>query len=65
MEPTYAKIQVENLLSKRQLAIKARVDSGTVFLTVPKHVAVQLGFELTEVATREVFWPTAIVRLRQ
>ena len=31
----------------------ALVDSGSVFLTVPRHVAVQLGFDLDEVGTRE------------
>lgn len=51
---TYADIEVENLFSKRILAVKALVDSGAVFLSVPEHVAVQLGFDLTEVGTREI-----------
>jgi clan AA aspartic protease len=51
---TYVEIEVENLFAKRQLAVKALVDSGAVFLSVPEHVAVQLGFDLTEVAIREV-----------
>jgi len=51
---TYADIEVENLFTKRSLPIKALVDSGAVFLSVPEHVAVQLGFDTEEVVTREV-----------
>ncbi|MGH8474521.1 MAG: clan AA aspartic protease [Methylococcales bacterium] len=51
---THATIQVENPYLKRSLEISALVDSGAVFLTVPAHVAVQLGFNLEEVSTREV-----------
>ena len=50
----YADIEVENLFSKRQMPIKALLDSDAVFLSVPEHIAVQLGFDLTEVTTREV-----------
>ncbi|MBK6973163.1 MAG: clan AA aspartic protease [Sterolibacteriaceae bacterium] len=51
---TYADIEVENLFTKRSLPIKALVDSGAVFLSVPEHIAVQLGFDTEEVVTREV-----------
>jgi len=51
---TYAAIGIENLFQKRRLEVKARVDSGSVFMTVPEHLAVQLGFDITEVGTREV-----------
>lgn len=51
---THAKIQVENPYLNRTLEITALVDSGAVFMTVPAHVAVQLGFDLEEVSTREV-----------
>jgi clan AA aspartic protease len=51
---TYANIEVGNLFTKRSLPVKALVDSSTVFFTVPEHIAVQLGFDLTEVSTREV-----------
>jgi clan AA aspartic protease len=54
MELTYADIQMENLIAKRTLKTKALVDSGAVFFTMPEHMAVQLGFDLTEVITREV-----------
>lgn len=50
---THVDIQLENILLKRKINAKALVDSGSVFLTVPQHVAVQLGFDLDEVSTRE------------
>src|ERR1035437_3107552 len=54
MSITYAEIEIENLFQKRRMATKALVDSGSVFLTVPEHVAVQLGFDTSEVVKREV-----------
>ena len=51
---TYADVQIENLFTKRTMPVTALVDSGAVFFTVPEHVAVQLGFDITEVTTREV-----------
>jgi len=51
---TYASIGIENLFQRRRLDVKALVDSGSVFLTVPEHLAVQLGFDTSEVGTREV-----------
>ena len=50
---THAAIVLENILLKRKIEVKALVDSGSVFMTVPQHVAVQLGFDLEEVSTRE------------
>jgi predicted aspartyl protease len=50
----YAPLKIENLFTKRALDIRALVDSGSVFMTVPEHVAVQIGFDTTEVSTREV-----------
>ncbi len=49
----HADILLENTILKRKLEVKALVDSGSVFMTVPQHVAVQLGFDLDEVSTRE------------
>ena len=49
----HADILLENTILKRWLEVKALVDSGSVFMTVPQHVAVQLGFDLEEVSTRE------------
>jgi hypothetical protein len=48
---TYADIEVENLLTHRTLKTSSRVDSGAVFFAVPEHMAVQLGFDLTEVGS--------------
>lgn len=51
---TYAEIDVENLFQKRRITTKALVDSGSVFLTVPEHLALQLGFDTEEVCVREI-----------
>lgn len=51
---THADISVENLFKKRKLAVKSLVDSGSVFFTLPEHIALQLGFDTTEVSTREI-----------
>jgi clan AA aspartic protease len=51
---TYADIEVENLFQKRRISTKALVDSGSVFLTVPEHLALQLGFDTEEVSVREI-----------
>lgn len=51
---TYAAIGIENPYVKRRLDARALVDSGSVFFTVPAHMAVQLGFDPTEVSTREI-----------
>ena len=49
----YADIALESIFPKRRLEVKALVDSGSVFLTVPQHIAVQLGFDTEEAGTRE------------
>jgi len=51
---TYADITIENLFNKRQLAVKSLVHSGSVFFTLPEHIALQLGFDTDEVSTREI-----------
>lgn len=51
---TYADIELESLWGKRRIGVRTLVDSGTVFMVVPEHVALQLGFDLTEVSQREV-----------
>lgn len=50
----YADIEVENIFTRRVFKTKSLVDSGAVFFTIPEHIAVQLGFDLTEVSVREV-----------
>jgi clan AA aspartic protease len=51
---TYADLKLENLFNKRSFQISALVDSGSVFLTIPEHIATQLGFDTEEAGTREV-----------
>lgn len=51
---TYASIRVENPFNHRGFDTSALVDSGAVFLTIPEHMALQLGFDLAEVSVREV-----------
>lgn len=51
---SYADISIENLFQKRRMMVKALVDSGSVFFSVPTHIALQLGFDITEVSAREV-----------
>ncbi len=50
---THADITLENTFLKRKLNARALVDSGSVFMTVPQHIAVQLGFDIDEVTLRE------------
>ena len=51
---TYADIEVENSFKRRAMPLRALVDSGAVFMSVPEHVALQLGFDLSECTEREV-----------
>jgi clan AA aspartic protease len=51
---TFADVKLENTFQGRTLAVKALVDSGSVFFTLPEHVALQLGYDTTEVSTREI-----------
>jgi hypothetical protein len=51
---THARIAIENTFNKRRVQADALVDSGSVFFTVPAHLAVQLGFHLEEVVCRDV-----------
>jgi clan AA aspartic protease len=51
---TYTDVDLENLWEKRRLPIRALVDSGAVFMSVPGHVALQLGYDPTETSRREV-----------
>jgi hypothetical protein len=49
---TYSEISLENSFTKHRMEVRALVDSGSVFLTVPEHIAIQLGFDLQETSTR-------------
>jgi clan AA aspartic protease len=50
---THTEITLENTFLKRKLNVRALVDPGSVFMTVPQHIAVQLGFDIDEVTSRE------------
>ncbi|MDX2013723.1 MAG: hypothetical protein SFW67_26245 [Myxococcaceae bacterium] len=54
MEFTFADIRLEHPLTRRRLDVRALIDSGFVFLTIPEHVAIQLGFDLNDGPLREV-----------
>ena len=51
---TYADITLENTFIKRKMGARALVDSGSVFMTLPAHMAIQLGYDIEEFSTREV-----------
>ena len=50
----YAAVGIENPYVKRRLDALALVDSNSGFFTVPEHMAVQLGFDHSNVSTREI-----------
>jgi clan AA aspartic protease len=50
----YASIRLENPFAARHMEVQALVDSSSVFLTVPAHMAIQLGFDVDETSVREV-----------
>ena len=54
MGRTYADLVLEATCRSRRLPVRALVDSGAVFMIIPEHVALQLGFDIEEVSTREV-----------
>lgn len=51
---THAQVILENPFLKRTIEVRTLVDSGAVFMIIPQHTALQLGYDLDEVATREV-----------
>jgi clan AA aspartic protease len=51
---TYAPIRLENPFVHREVEVSALVDSRSMLPTIPEHLAVQLGFDTSEVWTREV-----------
>ena len=54
MGVTHASIRLENPFAARHMEVEALVDCGSVFLTVPAHMAIQLGFDVDETSVREV-----------
>nr|VFK48841.1 MAG: clan AA aspartic protease, AF_0612 family [Candidatus Kentron sp. TC] len=50
----YTDLILENTVENRRIQARALADSGAVFMTIPEHVALQLGFGTEESDTREV-----------
>jgi clan AA aspartic protease len=61
----YADITLRNMISNKSVNVRAMVDTGTTHLLVPRAIAIELGFDPTEVSTtpvtladgRQVFCP--------
>ena len=53
MGTTYAELKLTNLFSKQSINVRALVDTGATFMCVTEEIAVQLGFDTSEV-TRHV-----------
>lgn len=53
MGTTYAELRLTNLFSKQSVTVRALVDTGATFMCVTEEIAVQLGFDTSEV-TRHI-----------
>jgi clan AA aspartic protease len=51
---TYASLKLTNLFSRQIVNIDALVDTGATFLCVTEEIALQLGFDISEVSTQMV-----------
>ena len=51
---TYATLKLTNRLRGDSVSVKAHVDTGAMFMCVPESLAIQLGFDMTEVRQRLV-----------
>ena len=51
---TYAALKLTNLFTNQQVQINALVDTGATFLCVTEEIALQLGFDITEVRQQTV-----------
>lgn len=49
---TYANVRLTNEFKGLAVDVSALVDTGALFLCVPEAIAVQLGFDISEVQTR-------------
>jgi clan AA aspartic protease len=54
MGTTYADLKLINLFTKQSVEVKALVDMGAAFMCVTEAIAVQLGFDTTEVSRHVV-----------
>ena len=46
---TYASIGLTNLFNKQKVEVNALVDTGATFMCVTEEIAVQLGFDTTDI----------------
>ena len=51
---TYATLRLTNLFNKQSVAVNALVDTGATFMCVTEEIALQLGFDITEVSQQTV-----------
>ena len=51
---TYANLKLTNLFSQQAVDVKALVDRGATFMCVTEEIALQLGFDVTEVSQQMV-----------
>lgn len=51
---TYAKLKLTNLFNRQVVEINALVDTGVTFMCVTEEIALQLGFDITEVDRKMV-----------
>ena len=51
---TYVNLRLTNLFNKQNLNIQALIDTGATFMCVTEEVALQLGFDTTEVSQQVV-----------
>ena len=51
---TYTKLKLTNLFNRQQVEINALVDTGATFMCVTEEIALQLGFDTTEVSRQVV-----------
>lgn len=51
---TYANLTLTNLFSRQQVEVCALVDTGATFMCVTEEIALQLGFDITEVSQQVV-----------
>lgn len=51
---TYATLKLTNLFGHQSVEVNALVDTGATFMCVPEEIALQLGFDITEVSRQVV-----------
>lgn len=51
---TYATLKLTNLFSHQGVEVNALVDTGATFMCVPEEIALQLGFDISEVGQQVV-----------